>query len=271
MTRVHVALGGNVGERLHTLAEALRAVDVLPGTRVLAVSRVYESESWPDPGQPAYANAVAVVETSLQADEFLRMLKEVERESGREPGPPNAPRPMDLDIVLFGDEEWEGPELTIPHPRLLEREFVVAPLLEVDSEARLPDGTRITTEGVRVGRITAMLGVLPGFAEVTRNLAPRTSEHDAEDWVEVAHGGGLMGRMRAPDPDLIFKRTIIEQEGIPYAWDPYPPDRAANPYGFNPVYRLLVPASQAERARRVLREVQQAPPQLLDEENEGPS
>ncbi len=268
MTRAYVALGGNVGDRVHMLAEALRAIDESPGVRVLAVSRVYESESWPDLSESPYANAVTLVETSLQADAFLRLLKELESRLGREPGPPNAARVIDLDIVLFGREEWASPALTIPHPRLLEREFVVVPLLEVDPDARLPDGKRITSEGASEGRITGVLGVLPCFEEVTRASVAHWGEHEGEEWVEIAHGGGLMGRVRAPDADLIFKRTVLEQEGIPYAWDPYPPERASNPYGFNPVYRLLVPASLAERARRVLREVQEAIPRGPDEDSD---
>lgn len=277
VVRAYLGLGGNLGDRLVTLAAALTVVDALPSTAVVAVSRVFESESWPSPDQPPYANAVAVVETALEADVLLGRLKEIEREFGREGSEPNAPRPVDIDIVLFGDEEWASDALTIPHPRFAEREFVVVPLLEVDPFAELPDGDRVSTVGATEGRITAVLGVLPGFEGVTRMDAEEerdeavdehraTGRHDGEEWVVVAESDRESRLPRTPDVGLIFKRTVLEAEGIPHAWDPYPPGEASNPYGLEPVFRLRVPASLAERARRVLAEAEAAP---LAPEDEG--
>ncbi len=258
MTRAYLGVGGNLGDRMENLAAALRAVDALPGTAVVAVSRVYESEPWPDPGQPPYANMVAVVETGLAADVLLGGLQEIERAQGRTPGPRNAPRPIDLDIVLFGDEEWESEELTVPHPRFAEREFVVLPLLEADPLAVLPDGTRVSDAGARTGRVTAVLGALPGFEDVTRTPGVSPDTDAGEEWVTVAESKPLPG---TPDMGLVFKRVVLEEEGIPHAWDPFAPEEASNPYGLTPLFRLKVPASLAERARRVIADAEAAPPE----------
>ncbi len=262
MVRAYLGLGGNVGDRLATLAAALKAVDDLPSTAVIAVSRVYESESWPSPDQPAYANAVAVIDTGLEADILLGRLQEIERDLGRTPAERSAPRTVDIDIVLFGDEEWESDALQVPHPRFAEREFVVAPLLEADPFAALPDGTLVSSEELGVGRITGVLGVLPGFEDVTRvvdggDSAAVADFGEDEEWVTVAEEMESPG---APQAELIFKRTVLEAEGIPFAWDPYAPEMASNPYGLSSLFRLKVPSSLAERARRVLAESDAAVP-----------
>ncbi|MFU8890849.1 MAG: 2-amino-4-hydroxy-6-hydroxymethyldihydropteridine diphosphokinase [Anaerosomatales bacterium] len=259
MTRAYIGMGSNLGERMHTLAAALHAIDDLPETAVVAVSRVYESEAWPDPASPPYANAVAVVETALEADVLLRLMKEIEATLGRTDAERNAPRVIDLDIVLFGDEEWARPDLVIPHPRFPEREFVVRPLLEVDPLVTMPDGSPVDADQVRVGRITRDLGTLPGFEDVTH--APADTSSEAE-WVEVAEGGGLIGPGMVPGADalLLLERTVLDQEGIPYAWDPYAPELWTNPWGLKPRFRLMVPAELVDRARAVLREVALAPP-----------
>ncbi len=262
MVRAYLGLGGNVGDRLETLAAALKAVDDLPSTAVIAVSRVYESEPWPSPDQPAYANAVAVIDTGLEADILLGRLQEIERDLGRISSKRNAPRTVDLDIVLFGDEEWESDVLQVPHPRFAEREFVVVPLLEADPFAALPDGALVSSAEMGVGRITGVLGVLPGFQEVTRvvdgsGTAAAAEFREDEEWVTVAEAMEPPG---APDAGLIFKRTILEAEGIPFAWDPYAPEMATSPYGLSSLFRLKVPSSLAERARRVLAESEAAVP-----------
>jgi 2-amino-4-hydroxy-6-hydroxymethyldihydropteridine diphosphokinase len=259
MTRAYIGLGSNLGDRLETLASALSAVDALEDTAVLAVSQVYESEAWPDASAPPFANAVAVVETSLEADVLLRLMGEIEAGLGRETGSRNAPRTVDLDIVLFGDEEWDGPEVVIPHPRFQEREFVVRPLLEVDPLVIMPDGSPVSDHKVAVGRITGTLGMLPGFEDVTQG--PAGSGLD-EEWVMVAEGGGPPGSGAPPSADalLLLERSVLEQEGIPFAWDPYPPELWTSPWGLSRRFRLMVPEAFAERARRVLHEAVSAPP-----------
>lgn len=167
MTCAHIALGANLGDRLSSLSSALVRIGEIAQTDVTAVSRVYESEPWPDVSAPAYANCVAVLETTLAADTLLEALHEIEEALGRERSVPNAPRTIDIDIILFGDETWDTPVLQIPHPRFLEREFVMVPLLEVDPRAELPDGSRVESTSVKVGRIMRELGAVPGFEDIT--------------------------------------------------------------------------------------------------------
>ncbi len=171
-TLAYIGLGSNLGDRAANLAAALRAIGEIPDTEGLGVSRAYESEPWGGIEQPAYANAVAVVSTDMRADQLLEALNDIEDSLGRVRGERHGPRTIDLDILLFGDEEWQRADLTIPHPRLLERAFVVVPLLEVDPQVTMPDGTRITRTYATLGRITGVLGAIPGFGRSTV-LLPR--------------------------------------------------------------------------------------------------
>lgn len=259
MTRAYIGLGANLGDRIATLTAALARIDALEEVRVASVSRVYESEAWPDAADPAFANAVAVVETGLEADVLMRLMEEIETDLGREPGPRNAPRPIDLDLILFGDEEWDSPHMVVPHPRFLEREFVVRPLLEVDPLVSTPDGAGIPVDRILGGWVTGDLGVLPGFEDVTRSPAA-----DAPDggWVEVAGSGESLasGKFAGMDALLLFERSVLDAEDIPYAWDPYAPELWTSPWGLQRRFKLLVPGPYAERARRVLREASAAPP-----------
>ncbi len=167
MTRAYIALGANLGDRLAQLARALHHIDDLDTAEVWSVSRAYESEPWGVTEQAPFANAVAAVDTELRGDQLLGILKDIESEMGRRPGQRYGPRPIDLDILLIGDDEWVTPDLIIPHPRMLERAFVVVPLLDVAPDARMPDGSRIRREAAVEGRITGVLGPIPGFVDRT--------------------------------------------------------------------------------------------------------
>jgi 2-amino-4-hydroxy-6-hydroxymethyldihydropteridine diphosphokinase len=151
-------MGSNLGDRAAMLGAALEAIDAVPGIRVAAVSRVYESEPWGVADQPPFANAVAALDTDLGALDLLGELQRVEASAGRVPGGPrNGPRPLDLDLLLFGGETITGEQLTVPHQRLLLRDFVVTPLLEIAPELRMPDGTRVTRDAAVDGRVTGLL------------------------------------------------------------------------------------------------------------------
>jgi len=163
VTEVYVALGSNLGDRLANLAAAVGELAATRGVHVLDVSHVVESEPWGIEDQPSFANAVVRLDVRMPADALLARLKEIESLLQREPGPRNGPRTIDLDVLLYGDEEWESPELTIPHPRMLERDFVVTPLLEIAPKATLPDGTSIGRERAVLGRVVRGLGAVPGF------------------------------------------------------------------------------------------------------------
>ncbi|NML44945.1 2-amino-4-hydroxy-6-hydroxymethyldihydropteridine diphosphokinase [Ramlibacter sp. G-1-2-2] len=128
-----VGLGANLGEPVPALQRALQGIAQLPHTRVLRCSRFYGSAPV-DAGGPDYVNAVAAVETRLDACALLAALQTLENEAGRERPYRNAPRTLDLDLLLYGDARIDSPRLTVPHPRMLERAFVLQPLAEIAPE-----------------------------------------------------------------------------------------------------------------------------------------
>jgi len=135
-----LAIGANLGDRLGTLRAAVAALGRVPGTTVLAVSPVYETDPVGGPGQPAYLNAVLTVRTALGPRELLRAANGVEAAFGRVREVRFGPRTLDIDIIGYGDQTSDDPVLTLPHPRARERAFVLVPWLDVDPGAVLPDG-----------------------------------------------------------------------------------------------------------------------------------
>ncbi len=129
----YVGLGANLGEREATLRNALTALGQCPGTRVLRVSPLYGSAPV-DAGGPDYLNAVAEVATTLTPEALLQALQAIEQSAGRERPYRNAPRTLDLDILWFGDQVIDTPDLTVPHPRMAERAFVLRPLADLVPE-----------------------------------------------------------------------------------------------------------------------------------------
>ncbi len=135
MTTAYVGLGSNLGGREAMIG---RAVELL-GDEVIAVSSLLETEPWGYVDQPRFVNAVARLETSRTPRELLDRLLEIERELGRSrEGPRFGPRTIDLDLLLYGDERIDEPGLTVPHPRLHERAFVLEPLAELDPALVVP-------------------------------------------------------------------------------------------------------------------------------------
>jgi 2-amino-4-hydroxy-6-hydroxymethyldihydropteridine diphosphokinase len=122
------------------------------GVEVVAASSVYETEPQGEVlDQPDFLNACLRIETELGPEELLDACKAVERELGRTPGGPrHGPRPVDVDVLLLGDHSLRSPRLTLPHPDLLRRRFVLDPLLELDHNLRLPDGTPLSEAAERV-------------------------------------------------------------------------------------------------------------------------
>ena len=134
MTVAYVGIGSNLDEPRRQVLEAFSELDQLPHTRVVKKSSLYRSAPMGHAGQPDFINAVAQLETGLPADRLLAELQEVERRHGRERSFPNAPRTLDLDILLFGNATLQSGVLTIPHPRMHQRAFVLKPLLEIDPQ-----------------------------------------------------------------------------------------------------------------------------------------
>ena len=128
-----VGLGANLGEARRTVQEAIAALGALPHTRLVRASRLYRSAPV-DAGGPDFFNAVARIETLLSAPELLAVLQQLEQAAGRERPYRHAPRTLDLDLLLFGDARIASPALTVPHPRLRERAFVLLPLQELAPE-----------------------------------------------------------------------------------------------------------------------------------------
>jgi 2-amino-4-hydroxy-6-hydroxymethyldihydropteridine diphosphokinase len=138
----YLGLGSNVGDRRTKLQAA---VDTLPahGVTVLASSSVYETEPVGEVlDQPPFLNAVLRIETALDPEPLLDACKAVERELGRQPGGTrHGPRPIDVDLLLLGNEAFASERLTLPHAEVTARRFVLVPLLDLDPTLRTPDGT----------------------------------------------------------------------------------------------------------------------------------
>lgn len=151
-TAVLLGLGANVGDALATLNAAVYALDDVDGLAVADVSGVYETPPWPPPGTPGavaqdpFLNLVVRAVTSLEPRALLAELHLVEAAFGRDRASEVrwGPRPLDIDVLTYGELTLDEPDLTIPHPRMHERAFVLVPALEVAPGGSLPDGRRFT-------------------------------------------------------------------------------------------------------------------------------
>ena len=135
----YVALGANLGDAAATLHDALHRLDHTPGIRMLKASSLYRTAPIDSSG-PDYLNAVAEVSTTLTAPALLAALQAIETAHGRERPYRNAPRTLDLDLLLYGSARIESTDLTVPHPRMGERAFVLVPLAEVTPALVSPGG-----------------------------------------------------------------------------------------------------------------------------------
>jgi len=156
-TDAYVGLGSNLGDRLEHLRKAVRLLHAEPGVRVVRSSRVYETEPV-GPPQPAYLNAVIAARADGTARDLLEACRRVEDALGRVRAERWGPRTIDVDLLTFGEETIDEPDLVVPHPRMHERGFVLVPLGELEPDPMLPGGKTLATL-----RLTpdAVLGVRP--------------------------------------------------------------------------------------------------------------
>ncbi|HSU43528.1 MAG TPA: 2-amino-4-hydroxy-6-hydroxymethyldihydropteridine diphosphokinase [Casimicrobiaceae bacterium] len=153
-----IGLGSNLAHPRRQLAKALARLDAIDGVRLVAVSPSYVTAPIGGLAQPDFVNAVALVETTLPPHALLARMQAIERRQQRRRDvatPPNAPRTLDLDLLLYGARRMRSAQLTVPHPRMHERAFVLRPLTDIAPVVRIPGRgpARRFLPGVRAQRI----------------------------------------------------------------------------------------------------------------------
>lgn len=142
----YIGIGANLGRPIEQAKEAIEALAQLPQSRLLAVSSLYCSKPLGPADQPDYINAVAKLETQMEAEALLDELQAIEQALGRERKAERwGPRTLDLDILLFGNQTIQNTRLTIPHYHMAEREFVLYPLADIAADLLMPNGTSLQT------------------------------------------------------------------------------------------------------------------------------
>lgn len=145
MARAFIGLGSNLGDRYGSLRRAVDSVGSLPGTEIRSVSRLRETQPVGVADQPRFVNGAVEVETSLCPRELLDALLGIEHALGRDRSgvPAGGPRTVDLDLLLYGDQEIAEAGLEVPHPRMVERRFVLEPLADIDPDLEVPAKGRV--------------------------------------------------------------------------------------------------------------------------------
>lgn len=136
-TAAYIGLGSNLGDASRTVLEAIAELNAVPATSVMARSSLFRTAPV-DAAGPDFVNAVAKIETRLEAHDLLNALQAIEERYGRKRPYRNAPRTLDLDLLLFGDHRIQDQRLTVPHPRAAKRAFVLIPLLQIDPFLSIP-------------------------------------------------------------------------------------------------------------------------------------
>lgn len=140
----YIALGSNLAQPVSQVLQAFEELRQLPESRLIQQSSLYRSDPVGRTDQPDFINAVACIETTLTPHELLSTLLEIELHHGRTRESLNAPRTLDLDILLFGDRQYQDEKLVIPHPRMTERAFVLQPLAEIAPDCIIPGQGSVT-------------------------------------------------------------------------------------------------------------------------------
>ncbi|MDX1620625.1 MAG: 2-amino-4-hydroxy-6-hydroxymethyldihydropteridine diphosphokinase [Nitriliruptorales bacterium] len=187
----YLSLGSNLGDRLDTLMSAVFSLDETDAVAVEETSGIYETEPWGGVEQPSFYNLAVRIRTTLAPRELLGEVQLTERAMGRDRDREErwGPRTLDIDILLYGDEQLDEPDLTIPHPRMTERAFVLVPLLEIMPGGELPDGSRLTAH---LQRLMPIEGV---------ELVVRVDELPSASRVPRPEGPNAPGAYFADEPD----------------------------------------------------------------------
>jgi len=138
MARAFVGVGANLGDAAAQVRAAIGALAALPGTRLVAASSLYRTAPLGYADQPDFINAAVLLETALAPRALLEALQAVEARAGRARSFKDAPRVLDLDLLLYGGEVLQEPDVVVPHPRLHSRAFALAPVVEIDPDAVIP-------------------------------------------------------------------------------------------------------------------------------------
>jgi 2-amino-4-hydroxy-6-hydroxymethyldihydropteridine diphosphokinase len=199
-----LALGSNLGDREGTLAAAVRAIADLPGAELTAVSPVYASDAVKPDGvdldAPGYRNLVVTVRWSADPHTLLDAVNAIENDHGRVREERWGDRTLDIDLISVGDLSLHDDRLTLPHPRAAERDFVLAPWLDIDPHAELPGR----------GRVRELLAV----ADRTARAHPVTASTDPAH-TEVAHAATLQGSDDRPRPGTPDADTVPDDQARP--------------------------------------------------------
>lgn len=163
MVTAYIALGSNLNSPILQLQQALKALANLPDCELSQVSSFYQNPAV-GPPQPDFINAIAELHTTLTPEDLLQALHSIEQQQGRiRTGERNGPRTLDLDIVLYGNQLINQLNLTIPHPRLYERAFVLVPLHEIAADLILPDKKLLKHYVLQLGKKHGLHPVFPGM------------------------------------------------------------------------------------------------------------
>jgi 2-amino-4-hydroxy-6-hydroxymethyldihydropteridine diphosphokinase len=155
MAEVYLGLGANLGDRIKNMSHAIQSIS--EQAIIVQVSSVYETEPVGYTEQPDFLNAVFSISTEMNPEQLLQYIKEIEHSQGRTPSFPNAPRPIDIDILFYEDRVLHSKQLIVPHPRLTERAFVLVPLAEIAPGLQHPENGKTMKELLEdLGTITGI-------------------------------------------------------------------------------------------------------------------